>query len=88
MEAESFSKMHQVFLHSKVWVEDSGSQAGSQHQFGAQTSPQRLSRLVPWEGRGTSGIFHRLQVGICSTMDLHRFQEHSCLFMAIPMGCR
>lgn len=41
-EAESFSKAHKAFLHDKVGVGDSGSQADSQHQFGSQTSPQRL----------------------------------------------
>lgn len=36
-------------------------------------------------GRQRYGILHGLQVDICSTMDLRRFQEYSCLFMVIPM---
>lgn len=44
------SKAHKAFLHDKVRVGDSGSQLGSQHQFGTQTSPQRLEQ-APALGR-------------------------------------
>ena len=34
------------------------------------------------------GVLPRLQVGICSTMDLPGLQRHSCLTMVCPTGCR
>lgn len=35
-----------------------------------------------------SQVLHRLQMNLCSTMDLHRLKGHSCLTTVCTMGCR